>query len=110
MAEDRVTCVSAKLPTCSAEAWWNGDEPLSPDCDITLRIDPHKSGQIKCAVHELLHALLWHTVHGNFNDDLEEVQIQALEELIFDEIIEKSPRRMAEWRKMIDAKLGEVDD
>lgn len=82
-----------KLPhRLAADLHWKNDK-------IQLRVDGHKNGLITGTVHELLHYVLAESVR-DFDEELEEVIVLALENFMHERIM-RSPRRTEWWRKAI---------
>ena len=72
-------------------------------------MDPHKEGQIRCVLHELLHVVFRDMFEGICEYEIEEPAILAWENVITD-YVKKAPSRVRAWRMAIDHKLSEVDD
>lgn len=87
-----------KLNNSLAEAEWTSGHRAAQ-----VQVDDHKIGRRAGTIHELLHLVL-DDVLTDFDEGLQEVIILAFEDHL-DEIIAKSKRRDAWWRKHIQAKV-----
>ena len=69
-----------------------------------VTLDPSAGGLIECAVHEALHLALGPLLEPEFDAELEEVLIKALESHLWLKGFE-SPTKLRRWRKLLNAKL-----
>lgn len=84
--------------------WEKGRHPTA----VEIQVDIDKDGAIRCVIHELLHVVLADEL-GWASGEVEEVIVLALETELY-EYVKKSPRRLAGWRKAIDARTVHEDE
>jgi len=77
--------------------------------EIHIWIDPHKDGQINCAMHELLHAVFDKLLSPVMVYELEEAAILSWEKRIYEFAVLNKTRLLA-WRRTLDAKIADSDD
>jgi len=80
-----------------ADVEWVGDGPRK------IRMDHHNDGLRPATLHELLHSVLDDSLSG-FDELCSEEIVRSLEGLL-DQRICKSRRRLAWWRREIEARL-----
>lgn len=86
-------------------------DPIFPPTNMHIRIDANDDPlkHVSTVVHELTHVLFRPMFAGFMDDDLEEKMILGLEASLYSDI-EKSPKRLAQWNKLIERKLHESSE
>lgn len=86
-----------------AHSSWVTDSRNRP-CNVRIVIDNTMGGEVESVIHELIHIALTRSL-SQFNADLEETVVAAMEKVLFRRV-SKSPYMMRAWRRMIASKLN----
>lgn len=95
-------------PQRSQDAHIQWDD-VFPPTNIRIAIDANAGDPVKLALHELLHLVLYDMHVGRLDETLEEVMIIAYENYIY-AYIEASPKRKAEWVRVITKRIDDTTE